>query len=60
MPFIPALRTQRQVDLCELVQDQPGLQSEIQDSQGYTGTLSQNKTKQNKTKQNKTKQNEQQ
>jgi hypothetical protein len=39
---------------------QPGLQSEFQDSQGYTEKpclKKQNKTKQNKTKQNKTKQN---
>jgi hypothetical protein len=38
---------------------QPGLQSEFQDSQGYTEKPcleKQNKTKQNKTKQNKTKQ----
>jgi hypothetical protein len=37
---------------------QPGLQSEFQDSQGYTEKpclKKQNKTKQNKTKQNKTK-----
>jgi hypothetical protein len=34
MPFIPALGRQRQVDF--LVQGQPGLQSEFQDSQGYT------------------------
>jgi hypothetical protein len=43
------------------VQGQPGLQSEFQDSQGYTEKpclkTKQNKTKQNKTKQNKTKQN---
>jgi hypothetical protein len=32
--FIPALRRQRQVDFW--VQGQPGLQSEFQDSQGYT------------------------
>jgi hypothetical protein len=38
------------------VRGQPGLQSEFQDSQGYTEKpcLKQNKTKQNKTKQNKT------
>jgi hypothetical protein len=36
----------------------PGLQSEFQDSQGYTEKpCLKNKTKQNKTKQNKTKQN---
>jgi hypothetical protein len=34
MPLITALRRQRQVDL--EVQGQPGLQSEFQDSQGYT------------------------
>jgi hypothetical protein len=34
MPLIPALRRQRQADLC--VQNQSGLQSEFQDSQGYT------------------------
>jgi hypothetical protein len=35
---------------------QPGLQSEFQDSQGYTEKPCLNKIKQNKTKQNKTKQ----
>jgi hypothetical protein len=34
MSLIPALGEQRQVDLC--VRGQPGLQSEFQDSQGYT------------------------
>jgi hypothetical protein len=34
MPLIPALRRQRQADFW--VQGQPGLQSEFQDSQGYT------------------------
>jgi hypothetical protein len=34
MPLIPALRRQRQTDFW--VQGQPGLQSEFQDSQGYT------------------------
>jgi hypothetical protein len=34
MPLIPALERQRQVDFW--VQGQPGLQSEFQDSQGYT------------------------
>jgi hypothetical protein len=34
MPLVPALGRQRQVDLC--VRGQPGLQSEFQDSQGYT------------------------
>jgi hypothetical protein len=33
-PLIPALGRQRQADFC--VQGQPGLQSEFQDSQGYT------------------------
>jgi hypothetical protein len=34
MPLIPALMRQRQVDF--QVRGQPGLQSEFQDSQGYT------------------------
>jgi hypothetical protein len=34
MPLIPALGSQRQVDFW--VRGQPGLQSEFQDSQGYT------------------------
>jgi hypothetical protein len=34
MPVVPALGRQRQVDFW--VQGQPGLQSEFQDSQGYT------------------------
>jgi hypothetical protein len=34
MPLIPALERQRQADFW--VQGQPGLQSEFQDSQGYT------------------------
>jgi hypothetical protein len=34
MPLIPALGRQRQADFC--VRGQPGLQSEFQDSQGYT------------------------
>jgi hypothetical protein len=34
MPLIPALGRQRQVDFW--VWGQPGLQSEFQDSQGYT------------------------
>jgi hypothetical protein len=57
MPLIPALGRQRQADFW--VQGQPGLQSEFQDSQGYTEKPCLNKTKQNKTKQNKTKQNKQ-
>jgi hypothetical protein len=32
--LVPGLRRQRQVDLW--IRDQPGLQSEFQDSQGYT------------------------
>jgi hypothetical protein len=50
MPLIPALGRQRQVDFW--VQGQPGLQSEFQDSQGYTEKPCLEKTK-NKTKQNK-------
>jgi hypothetical protein len=50
--LILALGRQRQVDFW--VRGQPGLQSEFQDSQDCTETLSQKK--QNKTKQNKTKQ----
>jgi hypothetical protein len=49
-PLIPALRRQRQADFW--VRGQPGLQSELQDSQGYTEKpclKKQNKTKQNKT-----------
>jgi hypothetical protein len=34
MPLIPALERQRQADFG--VRGQPGLQSEFQDSQGYT------------------------
>jgi hypothetical protein len=34
MPLIPALGRQKQADFC--VRGQPGLQSEFQDSQGYT------------------------
>jgi hypothetical protein len=51
-PLIPALWRQRQVDFW--VRGQPGLQNEVQDSQGYTEKPcleKQNKTKQNKTKQ---------
>jgi hypothetical protein len=47
-PLIPALGRQRQVDFW--VRGQPGLQTEFQDSQGYTEKLS--LKKQNKTKQN--------
>jgi hypothetical protein len=52
------LRRQRQADFW--VPGQPGLQSEFQDSQGYTKKpclKKKNKTKQNRTEQNKTKQN---
>jgi hypothetical protein len=50
MPLIPALRRQRQADF--LVRGQRGLQSEFQDSVGYTEKfcLEKTKTKQNKTK----------
>ena len=49
MPLIPALGRQRQVDFW--VQGQPGLQSDFQDSQGYTEkTLVLEKTKTNKQK----------
>jgi hypothetical protein len=48
-PLIPALGRQRQEDFG--VRGQPGLQSEFQDSQGYTEkTCLGKKTKQNKTK----------
>jgi hypothetical protein len=51
-PLIPALGSQRQVDLW--VRGQPGLQSEFQDCRGYTEKPCLVKqTKQNKTKQNK-------
>jgi hypothetical protein len=50
-PLIPALGRQRQADFW--VQGQPGLQSEFQDSQGYTEKPCLEKpTKQNKSKQN--------
>jgi hypothetical protein len=48
MPLIPALGRQRQVDFW--VQGQPGLQSELQNSQGYTENTYL-KTKQNKQQQ---------
>jgi hypothetical protein len=44
MPLIPALGRQRQADFW--VWGQPGLQSEIQDSQGYTEKPCLKKTKQ--------------
>jgi hypothetical protein len=47
-PLILALGRQRQADFC--VQGQPGLQSEFQDSQGYTEKLSQKTRNQNQTK----------
>jgi hypothetical protein len=49
-PLIPALGRQRQVDFW--VRGHPGLQSEFQDSQGYTEKpcLEKQKTKQNKQK----------
>jgi hypothetical protein len=50
-PLIPALGRQRQADFW--VRGQPGLQSEFQDSQGYTEKPRLEKPK-NKTKQNKT------
>jgi hypothetical protein len=56
MPLIPALGRLRQVDFW--VRGQPGLQSEFQDSQGYTDKPCPKKQKQKqkqKTKQNKTK-----
>jgi hypothetical protein len=46
MPLIPALGRQRQVDFW--VQGQSGLQSEFQDSQGYTEKTCLEKTKTNK------------
>jgi hypothetical protein len=45
-PLIPALRRQRQVDFW--VRSQPGLQSEFQDSQGYTEKPCLEKPKTNK------------
>jgi hypothetical protein len=52
MPLIPALGRQKQADFW--VRGQPGLQSEFQDSQGYTekqrNLVSKNKTKQTTTK----------
>jgi hypothetical protein len=54
MPLIPALGRQRQADFW--FRDQPGLQSEFQDSQGYTEKPCLEKTKQNKKQKPKTKQ----
>jgi hypothetical protein len=47
MPLIPALKRQRQVDLC-VDQGQPGLQNRFQDSQGNTEKPSLEKQKQAK------------
>jgi hypothetical protein len=53
MPLIPTLGRQRQVDFW--VRGQPGLQSEFQDSQGYTEKpcLEKQKNKQNNNNNNK-------
>ena len=50
MPLIPALGRQRQVDLW--VRGQPGLQSEFQDSLGYTEKPCLKKPKKKKKKRN--------
>jgi hypothetical protein len=55
MPFIPALRRQKQVDFC--VPGQPGLHSEFQDSQGYTEKSCLEKPKKKKQKKTKKKKN---
>jgi hypothetical protein len=47
-PLIPALGRHRQADFC--VRGQPGLQSEFQDSLGYTEKPCLKKTKKTKTK----------
>jgi hypothetical protein len=52
-PLIPALERQRQANFC--VRGQPGLQSEFQDSQGYTEKPYLQKQKNKKTKTKKTK-----
>jgi hypothetical protein len=49
-PLIPALGRQRQVDFC--VRGQPGLQSEFQDSQGYTEKPCPEKQKKKKEEEN--------
>ena len=54
MPLIPALGRQRQVDFW--VRGQPGLQSEFQDSQGYTEKPCLEKQQQQQQQQQKTKQ----
>jgi hypothetical protein len=51
MPLIPALGRQRQADFW--VRGQPGLQSEFQDSQGYTEKLCLEKQKTKNKKQKK-------
>jgi hypothetical protein len=51
MPLIPALGRQRQVEFW--VGGQPGLQSEFQDSQGYTEKFCLEKTKTKTNKQTK-------
>ena len=56
MPLIPVLGRQRQADFW--VGGQSGLQSEFQDSQGYTGKPYLETNKQTKKNKNKTKQNE--
>jgi hypothetical protein len=53
MPLIPAPGRQRQADFW--VQGQPGLQSEFQDSQGYTEKPCLKKKNKNKNKKNKKK-----
>jgi hypothetical protein len=54
-PLIPAIGRQRQADFW--VHGQPGLQSEFQDSQGYTEKPCLEKPKPNQTKPNQTKPN---
>ena len=49
--MIPALRRQRQADFC--IPGQPGLQSELQDSQGYTEEPCLKKKKKKKKKERK-------
>lgn len=50
MPLIPALRRQGQVNLFEFELNQPGLQTEFQDSQDYPEKACLKNKKQNKTK----------
>ena len=54
MPLIPALGGQRQVDFW--VRDQPGLQSEFQDNEGYTEKPCLEKPKQTNKQEKQTKQ----